>query len=222
MSVLTLVRHGQATPFEEETDRLSPLGELQARALGSYWSEHKIAFDEVVRGSLIRHRRTEEIVAETYAEAGLSWPQAGVDDGWNEYDATGILGGQTFALPAAPEDRNRQFQRLFEAVMLDWLEDRLRYDGFEPFSAFQQRMRAAMLEVQNGPGNRRVAVFTSGGPIGLCVQTALSAPDRSFLDINWRVRNCSLTEFTFSKNRFTLDSFNNLPHLETSTLLTYR
>ncbi|MGI8748775.1 MAG: histidine phosphatase family protein, partial [Deinococcus sp.] len=27
MSTLILVRHGQATPFEADTDRLSPLGE---------------------------------------------------------------------------------------------------------------------------------------------------------------------------------------------------
>ena len=32
MSVLALVRHGQARPFEEESDRLTELGERQARA----------------------------------------------------------------------------------------------------------------------------------------------------------------------------------------------
>jgi hypothetical protein len=41
------------------------------------------------------------------------------------------------------------------------------------------------------------------------------------LEVNWRVRNCSLTEFVFTKDRFTLDSFNALPHLENPALWTY-
>jgi broad specificity phosphatase PhoE len=215
MSVLTLVRHGQATPFEKDTDRLSLLGELQALALASYWAERNITFDDVVCGSMVRHRRTCEIAAKAQ-------PAARVDSRWNEYDATGILSGRMQDLPTEPEERNRQFQRMFEGVMLEWLEGRRAGEAFEPFIAFQKRVLAGLAELQNGPSSRRVVVFTSGGPIGLCVQTALSAPDRSFLDVNWRVRNCSLTEFTFSRNRFTLDSFNTLPHLDDASLLTYR
>ena len=66
-----------------------------------------------------------------------------------------------------------------------------------------------------------MAVFTSGGVIGTAVRLALDAPDRMALEVNWRVRNCSLTEFVFTKDRFTLDSFNALPHLEDPALWTY-
>ena len=38
MSVLTLVRHGQASFFAADYDRLSPAGEGQARHLGDYWA----------------------------------------------------------------------------------------------------------------------------------------------------------------------------------------
>ena len=51
---------------------------------------------------------------------------------------------------------------------------------------------------------------------------AVRAPDRSFLELNWRVRNCSLTEFVFSQDRFTLDSFNHVSHLEDAALHTFR
>ena len=67
-----------------------------------------------------------------------------------------------------------------------------------------------------------MAVFTSGGVIGLAVQNVLNAPERSALEINWRVRNCSLTEFTFSRDRISLDSFNAIPHLDDPALQTYR
>jgi broad specificity phosphatase PhoE len=66
-----------------------------------------------------------------------------------------------------------------------------------------------------------VLLFTSGGPIGVLVQTALGAPDRSFADVNWRVRNCSITEFVFSADRLSLDSFNNVGHFEPA-LRTFR
>jgi hypothetical protein len=36
------------------------------------------------------------------------------------------------------------------------------------------------------------------------------------------VRNCSLTEFMFSHDRMSLDSFNAIPHLEDPALRTYR
>ena len=63
------------------------------------------------------------------------------------------------------------------------------------------------------PGSRRVAVFTSGGPIGVAVMTALGAPDRRALELNWRTRNASLTHFLFSGGKISLDGFNATPHL---------
>src|SRR3984893_14433603 len=37
MGLITLVRHGQASFLKEDYDKLSELGELQARTLGEYW-----------------------------------------------------------------------------------------------------------------------------------------------------------------------------------------
>ncbi|MDQ3013699.1 MAG: histidine phosphatase family protein, partial [Acidobacteriota bacterium] len=54
MGTLTFVRHGQARPFEKETDRLSEIGEQQARALGQYWLRQGVRFDEVYSGTLVR------------------------------------------------------------------------------------------------------------------------------------------------------------------------
>ena len=74
----------------------------------------------------------------------------------------------------------------------------------------------------DGPRSRRVAVFTSGGPIGFAVSYAVNAPPRSFLDLNWRIRNSSITEFVFDRERLTLESFNGIPHLEEAHLRTWR
>ena len=77
--------------------------------------------------------------------------------------------------------------------------------------------------MQKAGTGRRVAVFTSGGPIGVSVQTCLEAPEIQAAKLHWRVRNASFTEYTFSRGRIALDYFNATPHfVNTPDLLTYR
>jgi broad specificity phosphatase PhoE len=238
MSTLTLVRHGQATPFQKETDVLSPLGERQAILLADYWLKNGDTFDEVHTGTLVRQKRTEELVAGAFRVAGARWPQSQASVAWNEYDATGILTRfvpelarrderfaelvSAFESARGTPEQNRHFQRMFEIAMLQWLEAGVEIEGVEPFHAFQHRVQTALAALMGKAESRRVVVFTSGGPMGLLVQHALNAPARSFLEVNWRVRNCSLTEFLFSPNRFSLDSFNALPHLTDRKLWSFR
>ncbi|MFA6245264.1 MAG: phosphoglycerate mutase family protein, partial [Candidatus Hydrogenedentales bacterium] len=73
MGFLTVVRHGQASFHEDDYDKLSPLGEEQARSLGTYWARHGIRFDHVVSGPLVRQRRSAAIAGEAYAATGLPW-----------------------------------------------------------------------------------------------------------------------------------------------------
>jgi broad specificity phosphatase PhoE len=238
MSLLTLVRHGQATAFQQVSDRLSELGEAQARQLALFWLKNGTGFDNVYTGTLVRQTATEQIVARCFGDDEVTWPAATALPGFNEYDATGVLSHLVPAMAARDKrfaelasafeasrhgpDRNRTFQRMFQMAMHVWLSGELTMDGVEPWPAFRDRVRAAFGEIMRGPANRRVAVFTSGGPIGLAVQLAMQSPDAMFLELNWRIRNCSLTEFVFSGERITLDSFNGVPHLADTALWTYR
>ena len=59
MSTLVLVRHRSGlTIAEEDSDRLSAIGEQQAMALGEFWKARNIGFDEVYSGTLRRHTHT--------------------------------------------------------------------------------------------------------------------------------------------------------------------
>jgi len=239
MGYLVLVRHGQARTFEKESDQLSTLGEEQARALGRYWIRQGVGFDEVYSGALTRQRRTAELAGQCFIESGLSWPEIQTTPELNEYDSVGIT---RRLIPALAErdarfrellvafernkqaaDRNRYFQKMFEAVTSVWLGGEFEVEGVEPWRSFQSRVRAAIKRIIAAEGSgRRVAVFTSGGVIGLSVQNVLNAPERAALEINWRVRNCSLTEYIFNRERLSLDSFNAIPHLDDPAQRTYR
>lgn len=236
MSTLTLIRHSQARPFEKDGDRLSPTGEQQARLLGEYWVKRSIRFDRVLMGSLRRHRRTYALAAAVCEAYGLPMPLAETTPDWNEYDTNGLFENLAPELArqdsgfrqlqqafesAAPDERNRYFQKMMEVLMGEWQAGRTRGAAVESYLDFRNRVRGALAQLQASETSRRVAVFTSGGPIGLCVQTSLDAPDKRFLDINWRVKNCSLTEFMFTRERISLDSFNALPHLD-GELVTFR
>ena len=216
MSLLVLVRHGQARFGAGDYDALSYLGIRQCEALREYWHGRSETFDEVWSGSLRRQVHSAQTAARD--------PQ--VDARWNEYDADATLrclapqiasASPEFqalwdAHRAGPTDQKR-FQRMFEPLMLAWVNGTVEHPEVEPWPAFRDRVRAALRELVERPGSRRVAVFTSGGPVGVAVMTALGAADRRALELNWRTRNASVTNFLFSSGRISLDGYNATPHL---------
>lgn len=236
MGRLLLIRHGQAAAFTDDSDRLTELGVRQAQVLGQCFVREKLAVDVVVKGSLRRHAQTEAEVAKAYETAGLAWPSASERSTWNEYDAGAIMSilgdalkekDPTFAQQVAEfqaafegPERNRFFQRMFESLMARWVRGDLLAEGVESFAVFHERVVAGLSQVLKEGGT--VAVFSSGGPIGTCVQHALKAPADTAVELNWRVRNGSITEFVFGRGRISLDSFNSIAHFVDPKLVSFR
>lgn len=239
MSRLIFVRHGQASFFSDDYDKLSPLGEEQSRVLAAYWLDRGLHIDKAYCGTLQRQRRTADLVGEAYTTAAMPWPELQILRGLNEYPADDIMGTLLPELVArderfrrlqedadnAPDDkaRYRTFHRLLEAVMQEWINKTYESNGFMTWVEFRDGVRTAIQEItQTEERGLTVAVFSSGGPIGVSVQTVLEAPDLKASELNWRINNCSLTEFTFSGDRIALDTFNAVPHITDPALLTYR
>jgi broad specificity phosphatase PhoE len=238
MSTLTLVRHAQASFHAEDYDQLSPLGRKQTQLLGEHWVSLGLTWNEIYTGPRSRQRHTAELVGDCYRQAGLAWPEPVMLPEFDEYDLGGIL--QRLAPDLARQDsefselvdrfqrstengdRARSFQRMFEFLLLHWLTSAA-VTGLESWPAFRDRVRCGLDRIVERPGRgRRVAAFTSGGFIGTAIQLALAAPDRTALEVNWRIRNASVHEFVFTRDRLTLDSFNNVSHLADDELWTYR
>jgi len=247
MGTLALVRHGQASAFAENYDRLSTLGELQAKLLGACWKRRCVTFDRVFCGPRVRQQRTAEIVAEG---AGLPPPvmlealdEMQVEPLFAEhmpelYARHGHLQTLSDAMAAADGSgpKAKAFARLFGATLHLWLRGELGARGVEPWVAFQARVRKVLTDVQLDGQGKRVALFTSAGVVAMALQMATSLEDVRALDAAFRVRNSSISEFLFSSGgsllpgtlaratgeRFSLLSFNETPHLEDAAQVTVR
>ena len=241
-----MVRHGQASAFAENYDRLSTLGELQSKLLGACWKRRGIGFDRVFCGPRLRQRRTAEIACDA---AGL--PPPVMLDALDEmrveplfaqqmpeiYQRYGHLQTLSDAMVAARGDaaRAKAFARLFGATLHLWIRGEITAAGVEAWTAFQARVREALLAARFDGQGKRVAIFTSGGPVAIALQLATGLDDVRTLDAAFRVRNSSVSEFVFSgagpvlpgaheqiPQRFSLQSFNETPHLEDAAQLTVR
>jgi broad specificity phosphatase PhoE len=233
MGTLFLVRHGQASAFEDDYDKLSPLGERQARRLGEHWAGAGARFDRVFTGPRLRQRRTAEIAADLgrlpppVELPGLD--EMGVEPIFKDHLPALFAShphiaslGEAMAAAEDLESRGKAVARLFETVLMLWVHGEMRAPGIETWSEFRERVAAALAAAREGARGQRVAVFTSAGPVAAAVQLALGCTDETALRLAFRVRNSSISEFLFSGERFSLASFNETPHLDEAALVTVR
>jgi broad specificity phosphatase PhoE len=239
MSMLAMVRHGQASFFSDNYDQLSETGQRQSRLLGEYWVRQGARFDEIFTGPRVRQIETARLAGEAFRSAGLPWPEATPLDELDEHQVDRLIKRAMHDIVAAkpeiapmhaayqaaqtPRDKHRTFQLMFEQVVMLWVRGAVGASGVEPWIDFRQRVGAGMRRMTNGnQSGRRVAAFTSVGAITVSLQLALACQERTAFDLGWRVKNCSITEFVFTRDRLTLEGFNAYPHLEDSALWTFR
>jgi len=239
MGILFLVRHAQASFLEQNYDKLSKLGEAQARLLGEYWVRRNILFDRACGGPCVRQQDTLKIVGETYQETSLKFPDPLVLPEFDEYQGEAVL---EHSLPELIENdpsiqalhaafksssdsagRRSTFQKLFAAVIGKWVRGAICPQGVETWLEFCSRVNFGLAEFLSAGGRgERVAVFTSGGPIAVAMQRALQLSPETALQVSWMSRNSSWSEFLYDAERFTLSSFNSHGHIADPAMLTYR
>ena len=240
MSQLYLVRHGQASFFAENYDRLSTLGELQARRLGEFFAARGVRFDAAYSGPAVRQQRTAEIIAATMTDLGCPCPAPGLVAGLNEHSGDKLLSApharafferhpelgaleKAFRDAREPDDVQKSFQKLFEAVVRRWSDGELTVPGVELWQEFHERARSAIESItSHAERGRTILAVSSVGPITIALQMALKASIPVSLDLGWRLRNASVTTFLYTPERLTLDGFNSVAHLAKPEEITYR
>jgi broad specificity phosphatase PhoE len=239
MGTLFLVRHAQASFLEPNYDKLSALGEAQCRVLGEYWAQRKIIFDRVGVGPCARQQDTATLVRGECQKAGVHFPEPERLEEFDEYQGEAVLRG---SLPALLEKDPRirdlhsafqsatsnvakraTFQKLFEAVIGDWVRGVIRVESMETWPQFCARVNSGLTKfLASAKRGERVAIFTSGGPIAVATQRALHLSPESTLQMTWMSRNSSWSEFLYNAERFALSSFNIHEHIADPAMLTYR
>jgi broad specificity phosphatase PhoE len=236
MSLLFLVRHGQASFHGDDYDQLSARGMEQSRQLGLYWTGLNLIFDHVYVGPRRRHRQTLDAVAAVYRERGLSWPEPVKLPELDEHCGQDVLSRSLPDLiqrdPAIREMKEklrkdsptaqRDYLRLFQKVTRMWVRRELSLHDLEAWHEFRGRVNRGLAKITGAAGSKKkVAAFSSGGPVAAALGFALNLDDEKTLELSWVVRNAACTEFLFSRGRFSLVTFNAVPHLTDAHLLTF-
>lgn len=236
MSVIYFIRHGQASFGSDNYDQLSDTGRRQCKILGDFWADQGMTFDAAYCGDQQRQQDTARIVLDCL-NGGASASDLIIDTDFNEYSSFHVMEAllpqmidEDPSLADALEDiykSNRAFQKVYEKAMMRWITGKYDQPGIDSWRAFHKRCQTAIDRVAqaNTGSGKKVAVFTSGGPLSSVMNKALSLEDEVTLRITWQVVNSSVTACKYSDDRFFLWFFNGISHLEQyqkENLITYR
>lgn len=231
MSVILLVRHGQASFGKADYDVLSEVGERQSRVLGRSLAARGIEPDLLVSGAMKRHRQTLDHAMDS---APWSAPVT-LDEGWNEFDhehVIEVLKPHYKSQLVMKADLVRTlkpreaFQAMFEQATQRWAGGEFDDEYNESFTAFSSRVAQALGRTAAALESQQTAVvFTSGGPIAAIAAAILAPTDPELWGrLNITTINTGITKLVIGSRGQTLVSINDHSHLESAEpgLVTYR
>ena len=229
MSTLLLIRHGQASFFGGDYDRLSPLGRLQARRIGEFLADAAPPPDRVFVGPLRRHRQTAEEAGSAFLARAGTWPEPLLVEELAEHEAPAVMksilaldeasgnGGLDMPEIHEPEARTRiirEYFRRWEQVSRRWIAGEFPDLPHEPWHRARARAARALtlMTADSGAGETRVA-FSSGGLICMILGDLLGLDDQRVFDLSLTLGNGAIVEIRYSGTRRSLAGFNLRHHL---------
>jgi broad specificity phosphatase PhoE len=236
MSEIYFIRHGQASFGEENYDRLSALGVRQAKYLAKHLARTGKSFDAVYHGEMERQQDTAREFINHYANKGLAVVTPIVSKAFNEFDSftvwQALIPEMLADDPAVAQDLEKipadqsAFQKIFAPLMTRWITGQYNASGIPRWDEFTRGVKQGIEELMACHGaNKRLVVFTSGGPISVTVQNTLGLSDKKTLEISWQILNTSITRIKYNSHGMMLAGFNEVTHLELEGdegLITYR
>jgi broad specificity phosphatase PhoE len=219
MTVIYLVRHGQASFSADDYDQLSEKGVKQAALVSGFLKQKIHSKPIIITGTMLRHQQTAQSSLHAFditEEDNSAYYQ---DKRWNEYDHQNILGmlnpqlatpqGVRQYLSDKPEPME-QFKSLYIAAMDKWTQSEHIENYKESFAEFSQRPIAALNQIISDYPNEKVIVFSSGGPISIIASHLLGLPMKEFTKVNWSLVNGGVTKIITrgKENKPALSTFN--------------
>jgi broad specificity phosphatase PhoE len=237
MSEIYFIRHGQASFGADNYDQLSQIGIHQAEVLARFLDEQGIHFNAIYSGTMRRQKDTAAPVCRRLSTLQPQCTEPLVLKAFDEYNSEALIKarirkaraqGSTADRPKTDLRRDqRAFQAYFSETVDQWMAGA--YDGeagVEPWARFCQRVNAAVDQIMaEQGGGKRLAVFTSGGPISVVMKNVLGLSNQKTAEISWQIQNASLTCLKYNPRKLSLTVFNNTSHLMIEgdpSLLTHR
>lgn len=228
MSVIYLVRHGQASIGSSNYDNLSDKGKEQAQILGRSFRNRVQEINEIQSGTLNRHVQTLDYFKKKFRTLANHTQHTY----WNEYDHVEIIERfkpsykrRWYMIADMTRKLNpkRDFMLMFEQAMQRWMSGEYDDDYTETWSEFQNKCNHGLYQLIEKVGEEGTAmVFTSGGIISAITQRQLNLPDEYFMQFNKRFVNCGVTKIVSTKNGTFLSTINDYGHFESQrSLITY-
>lgn len=230
MTIVTLVRHGQASFGESDYDKLTDLGLKQGQIIGESFKERNLSPQEtaIYYGSQLRHKETME-------QAFKAWPYDGeshVLKGVREFDHEDIIfkGHPNFASKAllgakllASKDKKKALEKLFFEALKRWFSGQFDHEYRESWTEFEKRCWNSVRDVALQKERKEIVIFTSGGVIAAIVKVLMNIDHDRVLDILWKQVNGGITKILFQDKTYLL-SWNEQHHIlkKGKNFLTYK
>ena len=227
MSLIHLVRHGQASAGTDNYDRLSPIGHKQSELLGQWWAAQGFLPSAACHGTLERQRDT-AIGAFKALTNDNQAPALDTHAGLDEYNHRVIEAH--FASKHAEYVPEAMSFEDYMGIMGRWRDHRPPGSAspsaaepaaepdaeVEPWQDFCARGWNTLQELISAADDpRQLVCFTSGGVIATTLARVLNLDFEHTVDAIWRIRNTSITTFQIDgKGAGRLVEFNTIAHLQ--------
>ena len=103
--------------------------------------------------------------------------------------------------------------RLLKDGLKQWMDGVVSPRGMPEYADFVSGI-TDVLDLIRKTYEGNVLLVSSGGPIATAVGHVLGTSPETTIELNLRIRNCSVTEFAFTPKRHMLVTYNTLPHLD--------
>ncbi|MDF3820751.1 phosphoglycerate mutase family protein [Leptospira sp. 96542] len=228
MSLLYLVRHGQADRLGKNYDRLTKHGIFQAKKLGEYFLNQRIEFDSVYTGTLNRQKETAMGILEAFQTERFCIPDPIENSGWDEFESRLWLGlaakirnaNEGFAnlydlykkaWENGEESTRTHFQSMIQIVLKDWVEGV--WDPVEPYT-FSEYVEKVSFAPKSIPKDlKSTLVLSSSTPIAVMMGLSCQMKYQNYPVFMKSITNTSLSVFRRSRDFWEPVSFNTTPHL---------
>ncbi len=251
MSVLYLIRHGQASFGTDDYDRLSDLGKEQSRVTGRFLASQRVEPDRIIHGEMLRQRETaagilaglrqgledkhgrkhgadreptNEHSPDRERDHELSTcceHDTVVDAGWNEYNAWELTGALTETDPRAKHD-SKIFQTELERGCARWASGDYDEGYSETYTQFTSRVDRALDEAINAMrSGQSTVVVSSAGAIAWTAARLLGGGFDQWMAFNRVTINTGITKIITGRGGTSLISFNDHGHQDPKNA-TYR